>query len=223
LRLGAEGSSDAALVITRVERRKGGAKRYDIYINDEYAFSAHEDILVRHRLLKGAVLSEETFERAKREEWLHGAYLSAIRYLGRAMRSEKEVAKKLKSQGFDEETVAATIRRLTAEKLIDDGEYAAALARQRLQSNKKGKLWIMRELADKGVDRGRIEAALGQFDADAEFETAWGLAVRRWQRDGGEREAKLRRLAGFLERRGFAQGTIRAVLRKLGELPEDNP
>lgn len=208
-------SADGALVITKVERQQRGANRYHIYINDEYAFTAHEDIVVKYRLLKGAVLTEQIRDAAMHEEQRHGAYRSALRYIGRAMRSKREVEEKLRSQGYDEETIAATVRRLIEQKWIDDGEYAAMLARQRMKVNKKGSLWIKRELAQKGVDRSQIEAALGQFDSDTEFEQAWKLAKPRWERDDGEPAKKLRRLAGFLERRGFAPDTIWAVLRKL--------
>ena len=32
--------------ITKMEQQKGNKKRYNIYVNDEYAFGIHEKILV---------------------------------------------------------------------------------------------------------------------------------------------------------------------------------
>ena len=37
----------------QVEKQKQGRYRYNIFLNEEFAFSVHEDILVKHRLIKG--------------------------------------------------------------------------------------------------------------------------------------------------------------------------
>lgn len=214
-------SREGPLVITALERQKRSGQRYNIYINDEFAFAAHEDIVVKFRLLKGTVLSERKIAQIRDEEQRHGAYRAALRYIGRAMRSKKEVEDKLKALGYEQPVVAETVRKLAEQKWIDDGEYAAMLARQRLNLNKKGKLWVKRELALKGVERDQIEAALEPFDDESEYERAFSLALRRWERDNGEPRAKLRRLAGFLERRGFSPDTVRAVLRKMGDSGRD--
>ena len=51
------------LIITKVEKQKRGKHRYNIYLNEEYAFSVHEDILIKHRLNKGESLHPQEIER----------------------------------------------------------------------------------------------------------------------------------------------------------------
>ena len=82
--------SDSALVITKVQAQKA-KNRFNIYINDEYSFAVDDSILVKHRLIKGKELDNETIEVLKVKGELSKAYQAALHYLNYKMRTEKEI------------------------------------------------------------------------------------------------------------------------------------
>lgn len=47
-------------VITKITRQKRNEERYNIFLNDEYAFSVDESVLVKYRLTKGMTIDEWT-------------------------------------------------------------------------------------------------------------------------------------------------------------------
>jgi len=203
------------LVITAVEAQQRRPHRYNIDINGEFAFAVHEDVVVKYRLLKGTVITDQLQQEVLAEEELNGAYRYAIRYIGRAMRSAKEIQNKLKEKGYTPEAIQYVVEKMRREKYVDDELYAAALTKQRLQMNKKGPLWIRRELKHKGIDKSQIEEALSEWSKDDEQEQAWALASKRWPSAKGEFPDRLRKIIGLLQRRGFTSDAVRFVTDRL--------
>ena len=201
-------------IITAIEaqRRPG---RYNLSINGEYAFSVHEDIVVKYRLLKGVVITDRLRQDVLAEEEINAAYRSAIRYIGRAMRSSQEVRVKLKDKGYNEASINVVIQRLVEQRYIDDEVYASALARQRIRSNKKGPLWVRRELSQKGIDQTSVEQAMTQFNKSDEYDQALELASKRWRSIKGELPDRIRKIMSLLQRRGYTSDTIRKVTQQL--------
>lgn len=212
-------------VITTVEAVKRPPGRYRIETSDGETFTVHEDVLVKYRLIKGAVLSEELRGEVLVEEELQAAYRYAIRYLGRAMRSGKQIRDKLKEKGYAPELIRQVLARLTEQKLVDDAAYAAALASQRLRHNRKGRLWIRHELAQKGIGKAEAERVLEELDPEEEREQAMQLALKRWPSIKGERRDRLRKLYAYLMRRGFPADTVRSVVQRMpaGEADGEEP
>jgi regulatory protein len=204
-------------VITKVEAEPRTKGRYRIDINGTYAFTVHEDVLVRFRLVKGASLPEELQREVMEEEERQAAYRAAIRYIGRAMRSAGEVRSKLESLGYAPEWIRHAIERLKEQGYVNDAAYAAALANQRLALNRKGRLWIRHELARKGIGKQEAERALAALDPREEWEQAWLLASKRWPSMKGDGTQRVRKVMILLLRRGFPAETARSVAMKLKE------
>jgi len=207
-------------VITKVEAEPRHKGRYRIEINGTYAFTVHEDVLVRFRLVKGASLPGELQREVLEEEERQAAYRAAIRYIGRAMRSAEEVRSKLESLGHAPDMIRLVIERLKEQGYVNDAAYAAALASQRLSLNRKGRLWIRRELARKGIDKQETELALAALDPRVEWEQAWLLASKRWPSVKGDGPQRVRKVMNLLLRRGFPAETARSVAMKLKEESE---
>ena len=45
-------------VITKIGRQKNNPERYNIYLNDEYAFAVDESTLIKFGLMKGKTLEQ---------------------------------------------------------------------------------------------------------------------------------------------------------------------
>jgi regulatory protein len=98
---------------------------------------------------------------------------------------------------------------------VDDREFARQWALSRVRLRGFGRRRIEGELRSKGVDRGIIEQIFAElFDGDSEFETAKLTARKKLSTlRSVDPEARRRRLAGFLERKGYSFEIIRRVLR----------
>ncbi|MCZ8519979.1 MULTISPECIES: RecX family transcriptional regulator [Paenibacillus] len=203
--------------ITKVEQQKRTKSRYNIYIDESFAFSVHEDILIRHHLLKGEVVERETLVKILTEEERNRAYLDAIRLLSSRLRSAHEIRSRLKLKGYGPDLISGVVERLRKENYLNDAEFAQMLTKQRVLSQKKGRHFIKQELQQKGVAKEEILEAIAGVDEETEYEMAHQLAVKRYAGEMRKDPLKARRkIAGFLQRRGYP-GSV--VSRVLGTLP----
>lgn len=209
-----QSSGDAT--ITRIEKQAKRRQRYNIYVDGEYRFSVHEDVLIRHHLTKGMTLDQQRLQYIAKDEENHQAYLQAIRFLSRRARSSKELEQKLLEKEYDIKTIEQVMEKLVKHGYLDDAHYAKMLAEQRSQSGGKGRRWIRQELSAKGLSEAHIEAAIAHIDDDTEFKHAYALALKRWGRQSDDEHiARKRKVNNFLLRRGYSYEIVRQVLDKL--------
>jgi regulatory protein len=84
------------------------------------------------------------------QEELERCYAAALRILAYRFNSAAELRRKLRRKEFEDETIAATLSRLQADKWLDDERFAGALVRSRARK-RVGRLRIRRELQEAGV------------------------------------------------------------------------
>lgn len=135
----------------------------------------------------------------------------ALALLARREHSAAELRRKLLERGLAEGEVDAALATLAACRWQSDGRFAESLVRRRLESGYGPRL-IEAELARHGIDRDAAAALLAGEDWNQRALAALG---RRAARGPGD-PAGLRRLAAFLERRGYPAAAIRAALASLG-------
>jgi regulatory protein len=209
---------EAEAVITKVELQKRNKHRYNIYIDEEYAFSIHEDVLIKHRLLKGEPITAERMQAVAEDEERSDAYMKAIRFLGTRPRTEKEVQTKLLSAGYEQPVIEETLRRLSEQSYIDDRQFAKLWTEHRIQSQRKGKAYIRQELLQKGVDRELVQEALQGIDPDDELSSALEIGSKKWRQTSGQPIERQRKTMAFLLRRGFSADVVQQAVRKLNEI-----
>ena len=109
---------------------------------------------------------------------------------------------------------SSVVKHLSECQYLDDRAFAEYWVTNRLRLKSMGKRRLRQELRDKGVADEIVEAVLNNC-APLHDERDLALALAR-QRAQGKSPTKreLRRLSGFLYRRGFS-GADDAVLRKL--------
>lgn len=202
--------------ITKVERQAKALQRYNVFIDDRFAFSVHEDIMIKYRLLKGTEVEPTELETILAAEERHKAYLSAVRLLASRLRSEYEIRTRLKEKEFEPVVIEDVISRLRMEGYLNDALFAEQMTKQRSESQKKGRQWIKQELKQKGISKEHIETALAGVKADMERDLAYALVAKRYKREWEEDPVKARRkIAGFLQRRGYTSAIVQQVLSKM--------
>jgi regulatory protein len=209
-------------LITSVEKQKRSKYRYNIYLNELYAFSVHEDMLVKHRLLKGEYVDAARITAIVTEDEQHKALMEALRFIGRRPRSQKEVKHKLREKGYEDETIQITVQKLIEQKAIDDEQFAALWTEHRIFSQNKGRRWVQQELQQKGLSKEHILGAMANVDEEAEYQAAYDTAKKKWSTLNGESYERTRKLVSFMLRRGYSNQIVSSIIKKLtGESVEE--
>jgi len=141
---------------------------------------------------------------------------AALRLLAVRARSRAELERRLGPRGLPEEAVAVALDRLEAVGLVDDEAFAKEYAESRAGRGADAAV-IARDLRARGVDTDLAARASGAaVPADEQAERCRQVAEARLVRMEGLRpEVQFRRLAGYLDRRGYPAGLIDAVVSDL--------
>ncbi|HZG57354.1 RecX family transcriptional regulator [Paenibacillus sp.] len=211
-------------VITSVELQKKQRHRYNIFVDEQFAFAVHEDILMKHRLFKGQVVSADRLEEVLRDEERQDAYVKTIRWLGARPRTEKEIRQYMGRKAYEPAVVDHCVERLKAERYVDDERFSRALTEERLQRQGKGKQWIRQELLQKGVDKQTVMDAVQSVSPEEEKAAAAALAKKRWRAlsSGEDPQAARRKLYAYLARRGFSASAVREAVREAADGADDD-
>jgi regulatory protein len=125
--------------------------------------------------------------------------------LSRTERTRGQLAQMLARKGVEPEVAEVVLDRFTEVGLIDDEVYARMFVESRHTNRGLGSRALSAELRRRGVDDQVIAAAVGELDDDQQFETACRIAEARLARMSALAEpVQLRRLAGFLARKGYS-------------------
>ncbi|GAB2722461.1 RecX family transcriptional regulator [Paenibacillus thermoaerophilus] len=209
--------------ITSIEVQKRAKRRYNIYLDGEFAFSVHEDVLVSHRLSKGDRITDDRLEALLEAEERQLAWNSALSWLGRRIRSRKEMRDYLTRKGYAAGLIEETIERLGEHGYLDDAAFAGQWARNRLEFQGRGSRWIREELRQKGIEPELVSASLDQLEDGSEADSAYRLAVKKWRMLRNEEERVRRhKLKSYLLRRGYPGRIVQeAVAKVAGRAPAD--
>ena len=129
----------------------------------------------------------------------------ALRRLDRCAAPRAVLARTLERRGVDPHVAKEVLDRLEAAGVVNDGAYAAALARTRFAEKGAARRAIAEELRLKGVGEGPIRAALTQVDDEDEAAAALALARRKLAATRGlDPDVRRRRALALLGRKGYS-------------------
>ncbi len=165
-------------MISKIEpqKRKG---RYNVYINDMFAFGVDEEVLLRFELKKGLHVTPELQKEIEAEDTFAKAYSKTLNYLSHSLRTEKQIRDYLVKNEIDIYTdrIIGTLKEL---KLIDDLIYSESYVRTMANVNQKGPRNIEQDLKQRGVSEHTIMDALMEYPEEQQLENAIDLAEKKW-------------------------------------------
>ncbi len=214
-------------------RARGGGSAGEVrlvVLDDGRSFRVDAEAMARWGVALGETIAEELLaDLQSRDAYLRAREI-AVRLLALRPRSTTELQHRLRQHRVPDEQAREVLADLTTAGYLDDLAFARGWVAGRIASRPCGFHRLRGELREKGVASGVIEQAireaLGEEDlATAEERYARAIIARRSARDSRlPLEARRRRIAAFLERRGFASATIARVLRIAGRtgLAEDS-
>jgi regulatory protein len=143
------------------------------------------------------LLSPERLEKRARNVLLH--------QLARSAKSTAQLRKILEQREIPTEIAEKVIERFTEVGLIDDD----TIVNSRRTYKGLAKSAIKRELQEKGISQGLVEQALSGITAEDDFESAKQLATKRYRQMAHlDKEVRNRRLAGYLQRKGYSSSSV---------------
>ncbi|MFY0542701.1 RecX family transcriptional regulator [Brevibacillus sp. H7] len=204
--------------ISAVHQDTKNKHRYHLYVDDEFAFSVHEDILVKYNLLKGAELDEAFCREILLAEEAHKAYLLALRYLGIRPRTAQQAIKYLQEKGFSPELAQDICERCKQQGYINDEAFSKQWVQERLRLKPRSSYVLRMELKQLGVAGEIVDEAVGSISREQELEAARKLVAKRFRNSDGPPDSETeRKLMAMLMRKGFSSSIIQGLRREWRE------
>lgn len=204
------------MILTTSQGKKG---KIHIYVDGEYRATVDSDFWCseKYRLLKNIdenqlteLLSTVSFRRA---------YNKGLDFLSRRLYGTKELERKLCEKGHEKDAVKKAIERLTELRLLDDDEYAKALARELYERKGYSKNRISKELQFRGIDREITENALDTLDNDPQKRIIL-LVNKKYLNKLNDEKGKARTIQSLM-RLGYSYSDIKSALNSIFEDKED--
>ena len=224
----AEASRMVCMKITAIEQQKKNKERFSVFVDGEFAFGVHPDILLDHGLKNGQEIDDQLISAIKTDDSFRVAYDKAIGYLAGRPHSEREVRQYLRDKliykldeyreladseaktqfrSDKESAIEAIITKLQDRKYLDDVAFAKWWITNRREFRPRDKRLLLLELKAKGVSDADITTALttpsdeGHFQSEKQSELS-GASERdsEVQLAMGLAEKQRRKYAGSDER-----------------------
>lgn len=196
-------------------------KRFNIFLDGEFAFGADEDLVVNRRLVVGKQIQQDDLDQILFEAEVGRLMEKMYRLFNIRQRSEKEVRDYFKKLSFkrkikDQEQLSphiidTAVQLMKRQGMINDEQFAKSWMESR--SKKYGPQRIKQELFQKGIEREIIDEVLGKQVIDDSQKIAQKLLEKKIGRWKGLDSIQLRKKAyEFLLRRGFGYDLVQDIV-----------
>jgi regulatory protein len=202
-----ETQSAKRLVITKITTAVKTKGRYNIFVDEKYAFSLDELQLVDLGLKKGRELTADELENLKNEGDFGKNYIRAVDLISRRLRSEREIRDYAFRHQWTPANRDRVIARLHDRGYLNDEKFADSFARSRARQKNLSRRQMELELLKKGIDKNIIARVLNTADFYDEQQALRDLIAKK--RPRYETDEKLMQ---YLARQGFGFDDIKKAL-----------
>lgn len=202
--------------VTDIKQQVKRSGRYSIYFDSKYLFSLSESELMHSGIRIGKEYSSNELEKLQQTAVIDKAYMRALDYLARRMRSEWELREYLRRKDYDSPTVDIILNKLSEYNYVDDKKFAKAWIENRRLLKPTSLRRLRLELSQKHVSREVIAEVLEDDETD-ELAVLQDLVNKKNSQTRYQDEKKL---ISYLLRQGFNYGDVKEVL---GRRLEDDP
>jgi regulatory protein len=197
--------------VTAIEVQARHANRFNLYVDDHFAFGM--SAMIAARLSVGQTLSDDELKKMEEQELFESAYEKALRFLEPRPRSTTEVKQHLLKKKIAADVAERVTARLTDAGLLDDAAFAKYWVENREQFRPRAARALRFELKRKGLSNTDIGDAIGEIDESESAYRAGVARAKRWRTL--ERREFLEKLTAFLVRRGFSYDVAKQAVTRL--------
>jgi len=202
--------------ITKIEQQKKNKRRYSVFLDGEYTFALHQDLLFRVNLHTGDEITSEQVEQFQYEDQILAAKEAAFNLLKYRERSTEEVRDRLRKKQYSEKVIAEVVQYLLEKDFLNDQHFAEIFAVDQLTRKNIGPIRLRSELQKKKLPKQLIEQTIEKiyqkYDLREQAEQA--AAKKRKTLKNVDGETAYRRLTYYLARRGFSWEIISDVVNR---------
>ena len=185
------------------------AEHVTVVFADETEVKSTLGVVTELRLFSGKELDDREMEALIRHSRRALTREKALELVSQRQMSAKELNRKLRDKGADEETADYCVQWILERGLINEERYAGAIVRH-YASKGYGEGRVRQELMRRGVPRELWDDALGELPADT---SKLDRLVASKLRDPEDWDA-VRKLSASLYRRGYSAEEIREALER---------
>ena len=147
--------------ITDLILQKNNKNKVNVYVDGEYSFAISYESILKNRIKKGSVLSDNELVLLQIDNQKALALEKAISYVSKTIKTKKQVYDYLAKKGFADDCIYYCIDKLKEYKYIDDKEYA----KRYIESVKnQGKRLLEYKLRAKGIKQDDFETAFNEVN-----------------------------------------------------------
>lgn len=185
--------------------------KFKVYVEEQFAFVLYKSELSRYRIVTDEEITEDTFQKIKKEVILKRAKLRALHLLNNMDRTEAQLRTKLKQGLYTEDIIEQTIEYVKSFGYIGDASYARRYIQSRQKNKSKKEIYV--ELCKKGVAKEEIDSAMEEcYENHGEEEAIRTLLRKKKYNPEQATEAETQKIYGYLARKGFSYDQIRQVI-----------
>ena len=203
--------------ITDMQIQKNNKTRANVYVDGEFAFALEMLTVMKLGLKIGQEVSQERLSEAVFDSEKSVAFERAMDYLGRGMKTAKQMRDYLDKKGYEHRVVEYVVAKLKDYRYVDDDAYAKLFVER--NSATKGDRRLKQELIQKGIAVSRAEEYAVTDDEQA-LSNATRLA-ERYMRNKPTTIKSLQSLQRYLLGRGYGFDIVNTVVRSF-KLEDDN-
>ena len=177
------------------------------------AFGDLKEFLENAERLKRRSATKQQKNLTEEPEEYRDARRKAMRLLEHMDRTERGLREKLRQTGFSPRAVDYALAYVESYGYIDDERYARTYIAYRMDTKSRQK--IIQELISKGIDKETAESAWEEeaaLNMPDERKILYRTVEKKYSPDTELDEKEMRRLQGYLLRRGFSYSDIKSVL-----------
>lgn len=197
------------MIITEIKKQKANEKRYNIYIDGNFCFSASDEAVVKLALKEGKYIDEEALEDIIDQCEESTAYSYALNLIGVRDYTCEDIKQKLKTKQYSSHTISRVLKKLISYGFLNDEKYANKYIEYSVNIKKNGKNKIMYELQQKGIKNHEIE-----LNEELEYNNALSLAEKKL-RSIGDKKKPEDRIFRYLIQKGYDFDIIKKVVNTL--------
>lgn len=185
--------------------------KFKVYVEEQFAFVLYKSELSRYRIVADEEITEDTFQKIKKEVILKRAKLRALHLLNDMDRTETQLRTKLKQGFYTEDIIEQTIEYVKSFGYIGDASYARRYIQSRQKNKSKKEIYV--ELCKKGVTKEEIDSAMEEcYENQGEEEAIRTLLRKKKYNPEQASEVETQKIYGYLARKGFSYDQIRQVI-----------
>lgn len=203
------------MVVTGVYKRK---TNYDIYLDNEFAFTLSEDGLYKLKLSKGKeFVPSEKVNQILQEDEVTRSKNRAMYMVSVTQKSIKYIEDKLKQEGFSEYAIEKTVEFLKEYSLVDDIGLAEAIVNKENRQHKSQRQ-IQQKLMQRGISKADQKSVMDEIEVD-DNANALETALKKYKSVKNKPEDEIiKKIMYTLSYRGFSYSSANYAMSRIKEM-----